>query len=300
MAKTARGGQGNTSGIMRSPIANTQPAQNAIQQATTRSTNVQFTAPNGRILTATPNGSLLDSNGNVIHTGAFADQTDTQMAMLRMQMGQTGDEAGLNRRFKGDPRSIYVQTSKSYLVNQALESDLTSIVNPFIQQNSGAMHWVRTGYDMNSAKQAIRSIDTGMKATTQDLRLVRYENERAFSTLLGKQLTASEIKSIQGMSEKQLNKLFTGTSRTSKSYLSTSWRMDTNSQRDRQYMSSPVSFEYTAKTGVHAIVTNNIGEHEALIGRGYTQRVSGVRKEGKQIIFSVTLDPNSRSGYYKV
>jgi hypothetical protein len=300
MAKPARGGQGNTSGVRRSPIAQTQPAQNAIQQATTRSVNVPFTAPNGGVFTATPSGAILDSNGNVVHTGVFADHSDTQMMMLRTMMGQTGDEAGQNRRFQGDPRSIYVQTSKSYLVNQALESDMKSLTNPFIQQNNGAMHWIRTGYTMNDATQAIRSIDAGMKPTTQDLRLVRYESDRAFSTLLGKQLTASEIRSIQGMSDSQLQTMFVGRDRTSKGYLSTSWRMDTNSARDRQYMSSPVSFEYTTRAGVHAIVTNNLGEHEALIGRGYRQTVTGVRREGKQIVFSVTLDPNNRSGYYKV
>lgn len=300
MAKPTRGGQGaSTNNILNSPTVLGTQARAAVQNA--RATGQNFTWQlNNRIFTATPSGSILDGNGQVLQQGSFADQSDTQMSMLRMMMGQTGDEAGLNRRFQGDPRSIYVQTSKSYLVNQALESNLTSLTNPFIQQNSGAMHWIRTGYNMNDAKQSIRSIDAGMKPTTQNLRLVRYENERAFSSLLGKQLTASEIKNIQGMSEAQLNKLFAGTSRTSKSYLSTSWRMDANTQRDRQYMSSPVSFEYTTNPGVHAVITNNIGEHEALIGRGYTQRVSKVRKEGKQIIFSVTLDPNSRSGYYKV
>ena len=297
MAKTSRGGQG--SGVMRSPIANTQAGRAAISQAITMGRNITFPA-NGRVLTATPNGSILDSNGNVIHTGVFADQSDTQMTMLRMMMGQTGDEAGLNRRFQGDPRSIYVQTSKSYLVNQALESNMTSLTNPFIQQNSGAMHWIKTGYNMNDATQTIRSIDAGMKPITQNLRLVRYENERAFSTLLGRNVTASEIKSIQGMSDAQLNALFAGTHRTSKGYLSTSWRMDATTQRDRQYMSSPVAFEYTTRAGVHAIVTNNTGEHETLIGRGYTQKISGVRREGKQIVFSVTLEPNSRSGYYTV
>lgn len=299
MAKSSRGGQGNTT-VHRSPLANTNAGRLAITQATTRSTNVQFTAPNGGVFTATPNGSILDSKGNVVHTGIFADQSDTQMDMLRRMMGQTGDEAGLNRRFKGDPRSIYVQTSKSYLVNQALDSNLQSLTNPFIKQDNGAMHWIRTGYNMNDATQTIRTIDAGMKPVTQNLRLVRYENERAFSTLLGRQLTASEAKNIQGMSDAQLNKLFVGTERTSKGYLSTSWRMDANSARDRQYMSSPVSFEYTTKPGTHAIITNNIGEHEALIGRGYTQKVTGVRREGKQIVFSVTLDPNSRTGYYKV
>ena len=299
MAKTSRGGQGNTSGIHRSPIANTQAGRSAINQAITTGRNVSFST-GSRILTATPNGSLLDSNGNVIHTGAFADQSDTQMTMLRTMMGQTGNEAGVNRRFRGDTIPIYVQTSKSYLVNQALESNMTTLTNPFIQQDNGAMHWIRTGYNMNDARQTIRSIDAGMKPTTQNLRLVRYENDRAFSTLLGKQLTPSEIKKIQGMSDAQLNKMFVGTERTNKSYLSTSWRMDTTAQRDRQYMSNPVAFEYTAKAGVHAVITNNIGEHEALIGRGYTQKISGVRREGKQIVFSVTLDPNSRSGYYGI
>lgn len=298
MAKSSRGGQGG-GGIMRSPIANTQSGRAAISQAITMGRSVTFPA-NGRILTATPNGSILDSNGNVIHTGVFADQSDTQMTMLQRMMGQTGDEAGQNRRFQGDPRSIYVQTSKSYLVNQALESNMTSLTNTFIQQNSGAMHWIRTGYNMNDATQAIRQIDAGMKPTTQNLRLVRYENERAFSTLLGRDVSANELKKIQGMSEAQLNTLFVGTHRTSRGYLSTSWRMDATSQRDRQYMASPVAFEYTTKAGVSAIVTNNIGEHEALIGRGYTQRISGVRKEGKQIVFSVTLDPNDRSGFYTV
>ena len=297
MAKTSRGGQG--SGVMRSPIANTQTGRTAISQAVTMGRNVTFAA-SGRTLTATPNGSILDSSGNVIHTGVFADQSDTQMTMLRRMMGQTGDEAGLNRRFKGDPRSIYVQTSKSYLVNQALESNMTTLTNPFIQQDNGAMHWIRTGYNMNEARQTVLSIDAGMKPVTQNLRLVRYENERAFSTLVGKDLTASEIKGIQGMTDAQLSKLFVGRERTNKSYLSTSWRMDATSQRDRQYMSSPVAFEYTTKPGVHAVITNNVGEHEALIGRGYTQRISGVRREGKQIVFSVTLDPNNRSGYYKV
>lgn len=297
MAKSSRGGQG--SAIMRSPIANTQTGRAAINQAITSGRNITFSAT-GRTLTATPNGSILDSNGNVIHTGVFADQSDTQMTMLRMMMGQTGDEAGQNRRFQGDPRSIYVQTSKSYLVNQALESNMTSLTNPFIQQNNGAMHWIRTGYNMNDAQQAIRSIDAGMKPTTQNLRLVRYESESAFSDLLGKQLTAGEIRNIQGASEAQLQKMFVGRDRTSKRYLSTSWRMDVTSQRDRQYMASPVAFEYTTKPGVHAIVTNNLGEHEALLGRGYKQKVSGVRREGKQIIFSVTLDPNDRSGYYTV
>lgn len=299
MAKTSRGGQGSTGGVHRSPIANTQAGSTAISQAITGGRSVSFTS-GGRSFTATPNGSILDSNGNVIHAGVFADQSDTQMAMLRMMMGQTGDEAGMNRRFMGDPRSTYVQTSKSYLVNQALESNLTTLTNPFIQQDKGAMNWLRKGYNMNDATQTIRSIDAGMKPTTQNLRLVRYENERAFSTLLGRNVTAAEVRQLQGMSEAQLNKMFVGRDRTSKGYLSTSWRMDTSSQRDRQYMSSPVAFEYTASAGIHAVITNNTGEHEALVGRGYTQRVTGVRKEGKQIVFSVTLDPNNRSGYYKV
>ena len=133
MAKPSRGGQG--SGVMRSPIANTQAGRSAINQAITMGRNITFPA-NGRTLTATPNGSILDSSGNVIHTGVFADQSDTQMTMLRMMMGQTGDEAGLNRRFKGDPRSIYVQTSKSYLVNQGSMRRFLSAFDPFGIPNS--------------------------------------------------------------------------------------------------------------------------------------------------------------------
>ena len=300
MAKPQRGGQGaSTNNILNAPTVLGTQARAAVQMARATGQNVTF-ALNNRTFTATAGGSLLDGNGQVLQKGSFADQSDTQMQMLRMMMGQTGDEAGQNRRFQGDPRSIYVQTSKSYLVNQALESNMTSLTNPFIQQNNGAMHWIRTGYGMNDATNAIRSIDAGMKPITQNLRLVRYENERAFSSLLQKDLTASEIRSIQGMSEAQLNTMFVGRDRTSKGYLSTSWRMDATTQRDRQYMSSPVAFEYTTKAGVHAIVTNNLGEHETLIGRGYKQTVSGVRREGNQIIFSVTLDPNNRTGYYKV
>lgn len=301
MAKPQRGGQGAnaSNNILNSPTVLGTQARAAVQSA--RATGRNFTwQTNGRTFTATPSGSILNGNGQVLQQGSFADHSDTQMAMLRMMMGQTGNEAGLNRRFQGDPRSTYVQTSKSYLVNQALESNMTTLTNPFIQNDNGAMHWIRTGYTMNDATQTIRSIDAGMKPTTQNLRLVRYENERAFSSLLGRDLTASEIRNIQGMSDAQLNTMFVGRDRTSKGYLSTSWRMDTNSARDRQYMSNAVAIEYTASAGIHAVVTNNIGEHEVLVGRGYTQRVTGVRKEGKQIIFSITLDPNNRSGYYKV
>lgn len=229
----------------------------------------------------------------------WANQTDSAMRILRAQMKQTGDEAGLPRRYMGDPRSTYIQTSKSYLINNALRNGMKSLTQGYM--TAGAQNWINQGYKMSDAIKTIRSIDTGMKPLPKDMRFVRFEsNDTTIKAFLGDN-TRLTNSSLQRMTDAELNKVFAGRTRTSKTYVSTSWYMDKNSQRDRKYLSQPYSIEYTIKSGVHAVVTNNIGEHEALIGRGYDEVCTGARRTANgQIVFSVEITPKKRSGYYKV
>jgi len=231
----------------------------------------------------------------------WADMTDTGAALLRRQMGQTGDEAGLARAYRGDPRTTYIQTSKSYLVNNALNSDMTSIVNGYLPDT--AKHWLRTGYTINDARSTIQSIDKGMKPLTQDVKLVRYAGEGdggkyAIEAITGK--AGLGIADLKKMSPKKLNDMFAGKSSDVKAYSSMSWRMDKTAARDRQYMSLPVKYEYSVQAGTHAVVTNNIGEHEVVVGRGYTHYCTGARMEGNQLVLSFSIAKDKRPAYYKV
>ena len=231
----------------------------------------------------------------------WTDMTDTAATLLRRQMGQTGDEAGPNKRFTGDPNTIYVQVSKSYMINQALRTDMQSTFNHGWDQKikNSTGYWVRNGFDMNEIKKAIRKIDAGMKPLTHDTKLVRYDGD---SGAMLEQITGVKglsVKQLSGMSASQVNKLFTGKTITDKAYSSASWRM-TNSSRDQQYTSLPVKWELTVQTGVHAVVTNNTTEHEVLLGRGYSKAITGAKIKNGQLVISANVYKDGRSGYYKV
>lgn len=228
----------------------------------------------------------------------WANITDTEARILRRSMGQTGDEAGRVRQYMGDNGTTYVTTSKSYLVNNALNSDMQSLTNGYMGDTGNAWHWINHyGYNMNTAKNAVRSIDNGMKPLSKDINVVRYENEFSPKTIANGKYTLAQLRK---MTNAELQQALVGEYRDTKSYLSTSWRMDKTAQRDRQYMASPVRIEYTVRKGTQAVVTNNMTEHEILVGRGYRQQIFGARKDGNQIVIQMEITPTKRPAYYKV
>lgn len=236
----------------------------------------------------------------------WATNTDASMRILRAQMGQTGNEAGYAKQQFRDNRSLvkndstwsYVDSARSYLINNGLNNNFGSVTDGYMTGNSWNQY--RNGYGIERAKSAVRAIDAGMKPLPKDMRLVRYEDSHAIQNFLGKDSKLT-MRDLRGMSKSELESAFIGRGRETKQYLSASWRMDTSSSRDAAYDSKEFAIEYTVKKGTHAIITNNVKEHEALIGRGYGQRVTGVRRTSKgQVILSVEISPNDRKSYYKI
>ena len=232
----------------------------------------------------------------------WTDMTDTAATLLRRQMGQTGNEAGLTKAQAGNDRSkqMYVASAKSYLVNNALRSDMQQLTgsstDPHIQ--ASVRFWLNNGYTMKTAASTIKTMDAGMKPMTHDAKFVRYDGESILSMITGKQgITVSQL---SRMSPTQVNNLFAGKVTTDKGYSSASWRMDPYSSRDAAYMAKPVKWEYSVQTGVQAIVTNNTTEHEVVIGRGYDKVITGARVQNGQLVISANIYNDSRSGYYKV
>lgn len=244
----------------------------------------------------TPSVRQMPGSTDIDPQTQWADMTDPEARILRASMKQTGDEAGRPRRYMGDPNGVYIQTSKSYLINNALRNGMTSITDGYM--TDGAWHWVNMGYTLNDAKNAVRSIDSGMKPLTKAIKVERYEGLSAINTLLQQQ--GLSVSRLRGMSQQQIDDLLVGKSRPSKTYVSTSWRMD-NTQRDQRYKSSPVKIEYTLGKGVDAIVTNNVGEHEIVAGRGYRETIVGAKfSPSGQLILRVNINANDRPDWYKV
>lgn len=233
----------------------------------------------------------------------WADATDTEMRILRASMGQTGDEAGKARKYQGDPDATYIQTSKSYLINNYLRNG--DITDGYM--TDGSWHWVDgywdskgnyTKYTNQTAEQAIRGIDAGMKPLTKDIKTERYEGLSGLASYNnGKSITSAQL---QSMTQSQLDNMFVGKQADNPAYISASWRMDPTSARDRNYMREPVKKEYTFFKGTKAVVTNNITEHEVLADRGYREECVAVKMVNGQLVMRIEVRPENQQAWRKV
>lgn len=251
-------------------------------------------------------------NSNEDDYYSWAQNGDNAMALLQRQLGQTGNEAGPKRNGPADDASIYIQTSKAYIINNFLRSDGQKL-DTYLGADKGGAHWLRphserlngvytgrTAPPLTKAKVVdyIRHIDKGMKPLGKDLKALRYENGvKLAQEFLGKDIS---IQRLMKMSDSELKTAFIGQTRENSTYSSVGWRIDKGSNWDKNFgRDKPVVIKYTLKKGTDVIKTNNITEHEILMGRGYVERVTDASFShdamGRaKLVLTVEVDPSKR------
>lgn len=236
----------------------------------------------------------------------WANMSIAEEDQLRRSMGQTGYEAGRTGVHPWD--KDYVATSKSYNVNQYLNTDQREYNVPWKDQNGKFI----SSWGMNSSfkennplrpsmgvKQIINKMDNGMKPTTRNLNLTRMESSAQTLDSFGINYSMRQLK---GMTQQELTKNLYGATRGIKGYMS----MTTNERGNRNdvFKGRDVIIEATVRQGVHGIMTNNRAEREFIVGRGYDQKITSARWEKvggeEKLVIGVTITPNARSSWYNL
>ena len=115
--------------------------------------------------------------GTTVHSvlsfdGLSDADAQNRLAQLQAQMGQTGDEAGQVNP-GSNKRKLYVNTSKSFNINQYLRTDGKQIDHP-----NSDWTWMM-GYNARMIKNDIQRIDSGMRPLSQDMQLYRWNKYRS-------------------------------------------------------------------------------------------------------------------------
>ena len=219
--------------------------------------------------------------------GLSAQDIDKKIKELQAEMGQNGYEAG-------DPNAspnnkLYVNTGKSMNINAYLLSDGDTIY-------SSDSNWNGL-IDKSWVKNAIKQIDSGMKPLTQSVQTYRFLNGDALGKMLGlSALNSSTIKNMintlegGGHVKTTFTDLLKNVDYTHKAYTSTTYVPEHGSYGDKD-----VRLNIVAKKGTNAIVTNNIKEHEIVLGRNQKYQFTGgwkieTTKTGKkQLVLDVII-----------
>lgn len=225
--------------------------------------------------------------------GNWATMSQGEVDSLRRSMGQTGNEAG---RTKGQGaniyQTVYVGTSKSYNINKGLNTDMQSIDHPDSPWTHNG-----SGYGKQDVRNAVHQMDNGMKPLTQNVNATRIERSSMTLSTFGINKSIGEV---MNMSQGELDRTFTGKIRYNKGYTSVAL----HEKGIKMAGKADVCIEYTVKKGTKAIVTNNISEVEAIIGRGYAQKATGARVGNafgkKMLIVNVTTIPEDQSQWYGI
>lgn len=244
-------------------------------------------------------GQRVQPQGPTDHDPNWAHMTVQENQQLQRRMGQTGNEAGLVGSQGARPsQKIYVGTSKSFNINKALNTDMQDMHHPDSDWDDPRMVGSWNVLTMDKIRQSVRTIDAGMKPLPIALNATRVETSGMTLSTFG--LDNYKIGDIMKMDQGTLDQLFTGRIRYNKGYTS----MAHNEKGIKFAPKSDVCVEYTLKSGTKVIQTNNLAEHETILGRGYAQKATSARIGNafgkKMLIINVTVIPQDQSGWYKV
>ena len=241
-------------------------------------------------------GQRVQPQGPTDHDPNWAHMTVQENRQLQRRMGQTGNEAGLTG--VRPSQKLYVGTSKSYNINKFLNTDMQDMKHPDSNWDDPNMVGSWNALTPGKVKQMIRDIDSGMKPIPVAVNATRVETSGMTLSTFG--LDNYKISDIMKMDQGQLDQLFTGRIRYNKGYTS----MAHNESGIKFAAKSDVCIEYTLKSGTKVIQTNNLAEHETILGRGYAQKATAARIGNafgkKMLIINVTVIPQDQSGWYKV
>lgn len=210
-----------------------------------------------------------------------------KVLQLRLEMGQTGFEAG-------DPDEspngkLYVNTGKAWVINTYLNSDGQTMNTPGTDWDDLISEsWV---------KDAIKQIDAGMKPMSQSVNVSRFIDGDQLGKMLGMGGTNNStidmlLFSLQNNSvvEKKFKDVLANVDYTQKAYTSTTY-----SGTHGSYGKYPVRLDITIKKGTPAIITNNIKEHEIVVGRNRKYnfaknfKIETLPNGNKQLVLKVTI-----------
>ena len=201
--------------------------------------------------------------------GPTSRNASPDVAVLQRQMGQTGDEAGM----VGVPphQKLYVGTSKSYNINQYLNTNGTSI-------KARGSQWDQLGYNKTMIKNDIAKIDRGMKGLSNDVKLTRFVYGDQLGQMLGNKginngtidTLITSLKRGDATAVSNFRSALKGADYTHKAYTSATYVSNHPAFDMRD-----VRLNFVARKGTKAVVTNNHAEHEILLGRNIKYNFTG-------------------------
>lgn len=188
--------------------------------------------------------------------------TESDAMKLKESMGQTGDEAG--NPFTNPNSKLYANSGKAFNINAYLNSDGETIHSEMTDWDKYiSKTWV---------KNAITTMDKGMKPLPQSITVTRFVDANAVEKMTGLKINDSVIQQLETNKAlgKELSTALKNLNYVHKGYTSASY-VDSHPS----YGDYPVALNMVMRQGTKAIVTNNTPEHEIIGSRGAKYNYTG-------------------------